>query len=132
MMQHTDLFGTNISYAGVGIHDWVGWSGLSPVSTNTTALTCVEGINDNVNQTEISISPNPVIDLLEVQLSNAASMIQITLYGMDGKKLFDLENNQATTGYTNKTIDVSFLNAGMYILKIASNGTEKAFKIIKN
>jgi hypothetical protein len=59
-------------------------------------------------------------------------MIQITLYGMDGKKLFDLENNQATTGYTNKTIDVSFLNAGMYILKIASNGTEKAFKIIKN
>lgn len=132
MMQHTDLFGTNISYAGVGIHDWVGWSGLSPVSTNTTALTCVEGINDNVNQTEISISANPVIDLLEVQLSNAASMIQITLYGIDGKKLFDLENNQATTGYTNKTIDVSFLNAGMYILKIASNGTEKAFKIIKN
>jgi hypothetical protein len=132
MVQHTDLFGSNISYAGVGIHDWVGWSGLSPVSNNTTALACVEGISEHLNPLDITISPNPVIDILNVELNNTAPTIQMALYSIDGKKIFSSANEATSAGNIQHSIDVSFLNAGIYILKITSNSSDKTIKIIKN
>lgn len=86
------------------------------------------GINDtNLKENNIKIFPNPINDKLNVVFSDLATDFIGTIYDLTGKKLytFNHDSNQ-------KTIDVSFLKTGFYMLNINTEGYSKKFKIIKN
>ena len=70
----------------------------------------------NANTLQLSISPNPATD--HITLQTTGIVVNAVVYGIEGKEL--LKVNQA------KTIDISSLPAGVYLLKVTdANGTGK-------
>jgi hypothetical protein len=78
-------------------------------------------INDDIQQPEISIYPNPVNDILYI---NTTVFNSVEIYDIAGKKIEERSINT-----TSKGIDVSTLNKGTYILKIS--GTDITMKFVK-
>ena len=80
--------------------------------------------NFDLNNTYISLYPNPTTGLIKLKYSNVLEIQKMNLYQMDGKlikKSFDeLEN-----------IDISSLSSGSYLLKIKTNSSVFFEKIIK-
>ncbi|GHT53758.1 hypothetical protein FACS189451_10990 [Bacteroidia bacterium] len=77
-----------------------------------------------------SCYPNPVHNLLEVQLSfRESSPVQLSLYSLSGKELYRSEG-ESTTGY-HSTIDMSAYPAGTYLLRVLAGEASKTEKIIK-
>ncbi|MDD4150340.1 MAG: T9SS type A sorting domain-containing protein, partial [Bacteroidales bacterium] len=77
---------------------------------------------------KISIYPNPVSEMLNIELSNVKSNVQIQLFSIDGKLVFDKK-------YGNEdlyTIDVSNYCAGMYNLVLTIGEIKSENKIIIN
>lgn len=68
--------------------------------------------------TESMVYPNPTTDKLNFQVSGTMAT-SISIFGLDGKLVLTQEAN----GY-NGTVDVSGLNAGMYIYNIATTSGE--------
>ena len=86
---------------------------------NTTTL----GIENNPFILEnISLFPNPVNDILTIQISKNITFKGATLYNTLGKEMF-------TT--TNKEIDLSKLSTGVYFIKVFTNSGNLYKKIIK-
>jgi len=84
--------------------------------------------NDNtINEKKIKVFPNPVNNQLEIRFANFSDTYQGTIYDLTGKKVHTF-NHQSSQ----KTIDVSFLKSGFYLLNIKTNGYSKNFKILKN
>ena len=71
------------------------------------------GINENTNT--LTVSPNPASTILTVV--NAAGA-QISVYNIAGQEVMSVENAEA-----NETLNVSNLNAGLYIVRVV-NGNE--------
>ena len=86
---------------------------------NTTTL----GIENNPFILEnISLFPNPVNDILTIQISKNITFKGATLYNTLGKEMF-------TT--TNKEINLSKLSTGVYFIKVFTNSGNLYKKIIK-
>jgi len=84
--------------------------------------------NDNtINEKKIKVFPNPVNNQLEIRFANFSDTYQGIIYDLTGKKVHTF-NHQSSQ----KTIDVSFLKSGFYLLNIKTNGYSKNFKILKN
>lgn len=79
---------------------------------------------DDFSFTNFKIYPNPVQDVLNIRTS--VSIDEIAVYDVLGKLV------QATTPKTiSTTLDMSFLNSGVYLVKVTIGGTSKIVKIIK-
>lgn len=80
-------------------------------------------LNETDSHTQISIFPNPVKDILQIQNLKESSKIQ--LYNTNGQLLFETSSNQ---------IDTKNLSEGIYILKILEFSTKntQTIKFIKN
>ena len=79
----------------------------------------------NTEESEsIKIYPNPIVDILNIDLPTEST---ITLYNAIGQitKVTNLNKG-------NNKVDLSSLTAGIYILRISSTDGEKTYKIIKN
>ena len=76
----------------------------------------------NVKQDQIRIYPNPVKDILNIDLKSDKGSV----------KIFDLTGKVVKTADLNKsgTIDVSQLTKGMYLVEIILNGNAKVTKKI--
>lgn len=76
----------------------------------------------NVKQDEFAIYPNPVKDVLNIDLKTQKGNV----------KIFDLSGKVVKTAEVNKSgaIDVSKLSAGMYIVEITTNDHSKVTKKI--
>lgn len=83
--------------------------------------------NNTINEKKIKIFPNPVSNQLEIQFANFTENYQGTIYDLTGKKIHSFSQNAA-----NKSIDVSFLKSGFYMLNLQSGNFSKNFKILKN
>lgn len=70
-----------------------------------------------------TIYPNPTNN--KVFIRSKANNLTIQLYNVIGKKVLEKRNT------TQKSIDVSSLNAGIYILKIMNDSHQKTIKLIK-
>jgi hypothetical protein len=77
--------------------------------------------NDHQN---FVIYPNPVIDVLNIQLSGNTS--DVSIFNLEGKQLYKLH-----TGNQKVEIDMSAFKKGMYILKITSKDEGITEKLIK-
>ena len=84
------------------------------------------GMYENEND-NISVYPNPAKDHVRIELSDNSASQSIEIYSLDGRLV---ETFQETSLHDN-TIDISGLNAGMYIMKIRmADGREYEEKII--
>lgn len=80
---------------------------------------------ENVKQ-EIVMYPNPVTSQLHIISPNSASHATIIIYSLLGERIKTL-----TISNQNETVDLSFLNAGIYTLQVNSDGNQFTKKIIK-
>jgi len=81
----------------------------------------------DVNETianEISVVPNPVNDVLNVSLKNQEPIKSIIVTDINGRQILSSTNNTTT-------IDVSRLQAGMYILTLQTDTAILTHKFIK-
>lgn len=85
-------------------------------------------VKENTIIDQIKVYPNPVGDILNVEVNNSVleNAIQIGIFSMSGNQLETLENITNIT-----TIDFSDYTAGVYLLVIESGGKHHTYKIIK-
>ena len=83
------------------------------------------GVNDVDNLLELSIYPNPVVDLITIR-SNSL-MNSVVLFDLKGDVLYQETNFNSQ----NKTIDFSSLPAGVYLLSVNSTNGKSLQKIVK-
>jgi chitodextrinase len=76
---------------------------------------------ENHKNLSFSISPNPVEDLLYIDLD--ADIIKVEIYSMDGRLILTQDQSQ--------NIDVSSLNNGIFIIKVLSTSGKHQKKFIK-
>lgn len=96
--------------------DTVGFSGFF-VRTSSSSLASA-----NVKQDQVAIYPNPVKDVLNIDLKTNQGEV----------KIFDLSGKVIKTASVNKSgsVDVSKFSKGLYIVEITINGTSKVTKKI--
>jgi len=75
----------------------------------------------NLDKTVV-VYPNPVKDILYLQLNNFSTIQSVKIYDLKGKIILEDKNN---------IINVSNLAKGLYIVKIATKEGEFTKKIIK-
>lgn len=85
-----------------------------------TTLTSKENL---LNNTEVSIYPNPVTDKVNIKVSENSIIRKIRILSIDGRIVKTIENSPS--------IDVKNINSGIYILQIETNNNIISKKIIK-
>lgn len=94
---------------------------LSPASVmfNGVNYGCMPLIGDS----SVMIFPNPAENSVQITVANANESYSIDVYSIIGQRLFRL--------YNQKSIDISTLSSGIYIIKIRQQGKTWVNKIIK-
>ena len=89
----------------------------------------IVGVEDNLLEKNITLYPNPINSVLEIQLNelNFENQIILEVLTINGKKIFQ-------KNLTNKKvrIDLSQLSTGIYLLKISDSNSSIVKKIIKS
>lgn len=90
----------------------------------STALSSEDWVE---NILELKVFPNPVSNILNITVPSNENMVQAYLFNILGERVFETDLNK-----NKNQIDLSFLNTGLYLLKIQSQSFSKSFKILKN
>lgn len=98
-----------------------GYSGWDTLSFHTLESSFIA--SGDKYELNISISPNPVRNLLNI---HSDIPVNASIISLDGKKLFDYK--------AEKILDVSFLATGIYLIEIVDvkSGAKKIHKFIKH
>jgi hypothetical protein len=83
------------------------------------------GVEDIFDSNSICIFPNPVKDLLKIEFKESGTK-QIRITGMDGRQVLETRISGAEAN-----LDLSGLNAGIYLLSVGSAKGEWVEKIVK-
>ena len=86
----------------------------------------VSGINESNSTGRFKYYPNPVTDMLNVTVVQSIANTVLRLYNVNGELLSEQKVTNNTT-----QIDVSKLEAGLYIIKLQSNEGVEIGKLIK-
>lgn len=88
------------------------------------------GNNENISNNIFSIYPNPTNGELNFTVNNNQSSFvsDLIVYNVVGKTVLEKENKIIKT---NNKLDISFLESGIYFLKMNINGEEYISKFIK-
>lgn len=104
-------------------------SGVSPCSTTTSEVTInissVTAVNKASKDAEIDVYPNPVSDELVVDMSKLQGLKSVVLVDLAGKIVYEGADFDLTK------IDMSGLDAGMYILQINSGSVNIVRTVMK-
>jgi hypothetical protein len=79
----------------------------------------------------VSLYPNPVADLATVEFMAVSGAITMDLYSQSGQKVKTVYQGQQVSGAFKQQIQLSGLNAGIYILKIVNDQRAFTVKLIK-
>ena len=79
---------------------------------------------DDFNAAVFSVYPNPVVNTLNIQTADAVQ--NVTVYDVLGKVVMNVN-----PGVVSPSLDMSSLNAGVYLVNVTINGTSKSVKVIK-
>ena len=92
-----------------------------------TATKAVEYVNVNKSKPVVTAYPNPVQDVLNVNLAGVEGSSDIQVFDINGRQVLDKKTSQATT-----PLNVSTLHPGIYLIKVM-NGTTvvSSTKIVK-
>ncbi len=91
---------------------------------NAFSVEIVDGVNDNVLASAISLYPNPSTERLFVGAPLGAEVSIINLIGQQVKSF--------TSQAPETTVDVSAFDAGIYIIRVHQYGEQASFRFIKN
>lgn len=91
----------------------------------TATIICLDltGVieNEQTNQNEIEIFPNPANDFVSIHLENLNEKnIQIRIVNVFGQIVMEKKESYTTNGNFDKQIDVSRLNNGIYFVSVQS------------
>jgi PKD repeat protein len=103
----------------------------SAIVTGTDSCAGI-GINNVSITNSLSVFPNPVSDFVNVQITlPETETANVSLYNVAGALVYKGVINATQNQLVKLAIPVSEMNAGMYLLKIETNGTTLYRKIIK-
>lgn len=92
-------------------------------------------INSNEDLQDFRVAPNPFVSSFKYQYSVTANTDKVTveLYALSGRKVKTIKNaRRHTFGNYTDSINISFLDSGMYMLRITSSAGTQIIKLIKN
>ena len=91
----------------------------------------VSGNTNSINESTISISPNPARGRLFLSLNaiSCGSESKLSIYNVLGQELFS-ESVQNPQNTIKKEIDISYLKAGVYLLSFEACGRIKTEKVV--
>jgi hypothetical protein len=91
-----------------------------PIVTNLTTTSIKEVSNLNTSKfdhsAEITLYPNPSKEILNFKTNNDISVNSIEIYNMSGQLVMNIINAK-----NSKSVDISRLSQGSYIIKIITN-----------
>jgi len=102
---------------------------IGPIPNMQAALQYLDNYLLSTNKVDaipMKVYPNPTNNEIFISFSDEFSTNNITIYDTLGRQVFSTSDYQS-----DNPIDISFLNSGMYILKMKSNQAEQSHKIIK-
>lgn len=97
----------------------------SPAITEVFMVDYCTSVFDKENSASYSFYPNPMNDVLNIKSANYESA-KAFLYDLSGKEILRTEIHQGIT-----SMDISFLQKGIYFLSITNSRTTSTHKIIK-
>jgi arabinogalactan endo-1,4-beta-galactosidase len=100
------------------------WSSLSPKLTIATSGSL--GVEKKNIDNELVLYPNPVSNILNIKNPNGEVIQSLKITNILGKKVYSDDNAEVR-----KTIDVSNLSSGIYILSVHSGDKIQRFKFCK-
>ncbi|MGJ8549930.1 T9SS type A sorting domain-containing protein [Winogradskyella wichelsiae] len=136
------IYGTYVSSA-----DWTDYDNdgdldfvLSGLNTDNEPITKVYtnqqeslSIDDFANKTQLSIYPNPTTDktvnLIYDKGQLSSSLNTIKIYSSIGQKVYQTSLN-TNSGVYNKSLDLSSLASGIYVLQFTSGNTSVTKKLV--
>lgn len=111
----TEISDNFITYQGVPIVS-------IPTGTNETVVSAAS--------LGIVVSPNPVVDILNIAYTGAGETTQVEVFDMVGKSVMS-NTAAATQGENVMQLQVSQLPIGMYVAKMKSGNAATSFKFVK-
>ncbi len=89
--------------------------------------------NPTRSRLDITTFPNPILDLLNIQINfESSTKMDISLLDLSGKTLKTILNREIHRGPFMLETDLSYLKPGLYLLSIQTNHEKRSFKLIKN
>ena len=118
----------NLTCIFTDVADWSNncWTHIDPVSTfvETQAECDALGIDEEILSEELQVYPNPAKNQLFINNSNNLNIQSIRLYDVLGKLVVQEHNSF-------QQIDVTFLQKGIYLVKIETDRGVLSRKVIK-
>lgn len=103
---------------------------LADANWNVSYLTNVNELSDNLS---ISVSPNPVNDLLNIDLSLESRLdFKMSINSVDGQVVMQENLNTISKGQTQLNYDLSAFAPGLYFLKLENEKGSVVHKFVKN
>lgn len=119
---------TNISYNTQGINgSYAVIITMNGCSDTSNCIAITTGIDENEFASQLNIFPNPVEDLLNINLNNHYKNISLMITDVTGKVMLD--NNY--TDLKSIKADVSKWAAGSYMMKITADNKTAMLKLLK-
>lgn len=105
-------------------------AGQSTENVFTIKVDHTDGISNVDINANIAVYPNPVIETLNVTCNFSSDEVTFAIFDYSGKQVYI--STDAISAGTNKAINVSAFNDGVYILKVcAQDGATSVFRFIK-
>ncbi len=117
------LFTTASIEAEAGVTYYLFAFTIQPYSNVVINASTVLGISENVIA-GFKFYPNPVTN--ELNLSAKNTIDQVSIFNLIGQKVYSEKIDN-----TKSTINLSFLQKGMYVMTVTSEGNTASYKIIK-
>lgn len=101
-----------------------GVAGLGTLYVDNVYFSKASLSSDDFNSINFSYYPNPVKSHLNIQ--SASTVEKVEVYNVLGQRVLLAKPNT-----TNPSIEMGNLNAGVYLMNVSVNGTQKTFQVIK-
>jgi hypothetical protein len=118
------------------IFDCIGYTGMNTVTFYVDNGACVKEFTTSINCTgvgvaelsdyEIKLSPNPVNEMLTIELPIETVLRQIEILDIAGRQVFELESPEK--GQHTLFLPVQQLNNGMYLLRFTTDNGQSILK----
>lgn len=107
-----------------------GQTELFTQNANPFSIYEVVGVNDISNVNDIVLSPNPVNDILRINLQGQMAKSKVEIYDANGQIVLSRENGIVNDGEIE--FNLVELPSGIYFIQLRSNGNTYSKKFIKN
>jgi len=85
-------------------------------------------LTDYVATQQVSLHPNPAVDLITIEKNNSTTIQSIDIYNLLGQLVKTIATNEINTSLA---IDVSDLKTGTYLIEITTNEGKAMKKFVK-